>query len=128
VLPVERPLGMGGSQSAGWSAEAVDLSATKGERECLRVVEAEGTTLTGPYNGATRTGAVLEEFERRVALDFIARIVTSGHGRVGSGVSQQFPRFRDPHVAIHGTWNVEFDIVDDSAANLAICRGYSCLG
>lgn len=40
------------------------LVRNEGEAECLRVVEAGGTTLTRPYNGATRTGAVLEEFER----------------------------------------------------------------
>lgn len=42
----------------------------EGEAECLRVVEAAGTTLTRPYNEALRTGAVLEEFERqRASID-----------------------------------------------------------
>src|SRR5688500_4588047 len=61
--PLERPLGMGGSQSAGWSAEAADLSATRGKRNICAWWRAK-RTLTRPYNGAPRTGAELEEFER----------------------------------------------------------------
>jgi len=50
--PFERPLGMGESQSAGWSAEAVSRCGTnEGEAECSRVVEAAGTTLTAHKMG-----------------------------------------------------------------------------
>lgn len=49
---------MGESQSAGWSAEAVSRAAgpIEGEAECLRVVEAAGTTLTAHKMGRYRTG------------------------------------------------------------------------
>ena len=58
---------MGESQSAGWSAEAVSRAAgpIEGEAKRSRVVEiAQRYDLDRPYNGARRTGQVLEEFER----------------------------------------------------------------
>jgi hypothetical protein len=59
---------MGGSQSAEWSAEAADLSATRGKRNvCAWWRSRSDTTLTRPYNGAARTGQLLEEFERQRA-------------------------------------------------------------
>lgn len=56
--PVERPLGMGESQSAGWSAEAASRAAgpIEGEAERLRGVEAADTTLTAHKMGRYRTG------------------------------------------------------------------------
>lgn len=55
---VERPLGLGESQSAGWSAEEVSRAAgpIEGEAERLRGVEAAGTTLTAHKIGRYRTG------------------------------------------------------------------------
>lgn len=49
---------MGESQSAGWSAEAASRVAgpIEGEAERLRVVEAEGTTLTAHKMGRYPTG------------------------------------------------------------------------
>ncbi len=58
---------MGESQSAGWSAEAESRAAgpIEGEAKRLRVVEiAQRYDLDRPYNGARRTGQVLEEIER----------------------------------------------------------------
>jgi hypothetical protein len=55
--PIERLLGMGESQSARWNAEEVSRRGTKeGELQCLRVVEAAGTTLTAHTMGRLRTG------------------------------------------------------------------------
>ena len=69
--PFERPLGMGGSQSAEWSAEDADLSATRGKRNvCAGWRSRSDTTLTRPYNGASRTGQLLEKFERQRASGF----------------------------------------------------------
>ena len=63
--PFERPLGMGGSQSAGWSAEAADLSETRGKRNVCAWWSRAADYLDPAHTMARPgRGQLLEEFER----------------------------------------------------------------
>jgi hypothetical protein len=68
--PFERPLGRAAVKALLERRGCVPLEGTnEGEAERLRVVEiAQRYDLDRPYNGAARTGVVLEEFERQRAL------------------------------------------------------------